>query len=67
MLEIDQFKKEYGEKCKTLFIKRLNIDVPNNESDKNVASYKCNYTIENNGTIVGLEIKAIKLILELQS
>lgn len=64
--EIEQFKTEYGVKCKTLLLIRPNIDVPDNYSDRNVSNYKYDFTIDNNGTIDDLERKSIELINMLQ-
>ena len=63
--EIERFKNEFGKKCITLLIERPNIEVPNNDSDKNVSGYNYDYSIKNNGTIELLERKAIEFIDEL--
>lgn len=49
-LEIQKFVDKYNEDCITLLIKRDNIDIPNNDSDKNVEDFVYTHTINNNGT-----------------
>ena len=56
--EIQKLIEFYGDKCQTIFIKRNNVKVPDNKSDKNVKNYSYDYIIENNGDLNELENKA---------
>lgn len=60
--EIQKFVDKYGDDCITLLLKREDREVPNNESDKNVANFNYDFTIDNNGDKEKLKIQAIEFI-----
>jgi dephospho-CoA kinase len=60
--EIQKFVDKYGKKCITVLLIRDDREVPNNDSDKNVANYKYDYIINNNGNIKDLENESIKFV-----
>lgn len=47
--EIKKFIEKYNDLCLTILLKRDNVEVPNNESDKNVMNFTYDYVIDNNG------------------
>lgn len=63
--EIQKFVNKYSELCSTLLLKKENVDVPNNNSDKNVDNFDYDYIIENNGDKKELEQKAISFIYDM--
>lgn len=63
--EIQKFVDKYGDSCITLLLKRDNIEVPNNNSDKNVTNFNYDYIIDNNGDKTMLEIQAKNFIQKL--
>ena len=65
--EIDKFKSEFGDKCITLLVKRKDIDIPDNESDKNVDKYNYDYIIDNDGDKKDLEELAIDFIKKIKA
>lgn len=66
-LEIQKFVDKYEKKCVTVLIKRIDIIVPNNDSDKNVEDFNYTYTIDNNDSKKILKEKAIQFIEELSN
>jgi len=60
--EIQKFVDKYEDKCITLLLKRDDRDVPNNESDKNVANFNYDHIINNIGDKKQLEKEAIEFI-----
>ena len=60
--EIQKFVDKYGEYCITILLKREDREVPNNDSDRNVANFKYDYYFDNNGNKKDLEKSAIELI-----
>lgn len=48
--EIEEFKDYFGENCITLLIKRRNIKIESNDSDKNVDQFEYDYYVTNNET-----------------
>jgi len=60
--EIKKFVDKYGEKCLTVLLKREDREVPNNNSDKNVANYKYDFYIDNNGDKKVLEKQVLEFI-----
>jgi len=66
-LEIKKFQNEFGDRCITLLVKRNNIEIPDNESDKNVEDFIYDYIIENDGDKKDLEEKAIKFIKKIKA
>ena len=61
--EIQKFVDKYGDKCITMLLNKEDREVPNNESDKNVANFKYDYYIDNNGNKKDLE-KQVKDFIE---
>ena len=64
--EIQKFVEKYGDKCRTILIKRKDIEIPDNNSDKNVNNYQYNYFIENDEDLTKLEMKAKNFLIELK-
>ena len=60
--EIQKFVDKYGEDCITLLLKREDRTVPNNESDKNVANFNYDFTIDNNGNKEDLKSQSLEFI-----
>ena len=60
--EIKKLADKYGDNCITILLKREDREVPNNDSDKNVANYDYDFVIENNGNKKDLEKEAITFI-----
>lgn len=60
--EIQKFIDEYKNNCITVLMLRDGIDVPNNNSDKNVDNFKYDYVIDNNDSLEDLEQKSIKFL-----
>ena len=65
--EIQKFVDKYGDNCTTILLKRDDREVPDNEADKNVAKFKYDYIIENNGVKEDLEQEAIKFIEKMKN
>lgn len=63
--EIKRFKETMG--AITLFLKRDEMATleQSNDSDKNVSNFEYDYTIENNGTLEELELKAMNFIKDI--
>lgn len=63
--EIEKFVDRLG--AKTLLIRRESAESeePSNHADANVFNYSYDFTIENNGTLEELEVKAKKFVDEL--
>lgn len=62
--ELSQFKdllNSSPSRVFTLLVERNNIKKFNNDADKNVANYKYDFIIENNGSKYDLECKTVKL------
>ena len=60
--EIEKFVNEYKDNCITVLLKRENINIPDNDSDKNVNNFNYDYIIDNNGTIDDLDKLAIDFL-----
>ena len=60
--EIQKFLDKYGDNCVTLLVRRNNVNVPNNESDKNVENFDYDYYIDNDGDKEDLKQKAKEFI-----
>jgi len=60
--EIQKFVDEYKSQCITILLKRDDREVPNNDSDKNVANFNYDYLIQNNGNKKDLKTEAIDFI-----
>lgn len=60
--EIQKFVDKYGNKCITILLTRDDREIPNNDSDKNVANFNYDYVINNNGDKKDLENEAIKFV-----
>ena len=60
--EIQKFVDKYKEYCITGLLERNDREVPNNNSDRNVANFNYNFKLENNGNKKDLENHAIKFI-----
>lgn len=58
--EIEKIKNKYGQICTTLLIKKDNVLVPDNYSDKSVYNYKYDYVVDNNGDFKKLEKMVMK-------
>lgn len=65
--EIQKFVEKYADKCSTILIKRKGIEIPNNNSDKNVHDYQYDYVIENNEDLTVLETKAKSFLNEINN
>ena len=60
--EIQKFLDKYGDNCVTLLVRRNNVNVPNNESDKNVENFDYDYYIDNDGNKKDLKQKSKEFI-----
>ena len=60
--EIQKFVDKYNSHCITVLLERYDREVPNNNSDKNVANFTYNFRIENNGNKKDLENHAINFM-----
>jgi hypothetical protein len=60
--EIKKFVDYYKDDCITVLLNRDDREVPNNDSDMNVANYDYDYYIENDGNVKDLEEKAIEFL-----
>jgi dephospho-CoA kinase len=60
--EIQKFVDKYDKNCLTVLLKKDDREVANNYSDKNVANYKYDFYIDNNGDKKELENQVIKFI-----
>ena len=60
--EIQKFVDKYNSHCITVLLERNDREVPNNNSDKNVANFKYDHIIVNNGDKKDLENTAIFFI-----
>lgn len=65
--EIQKFVDYYSSDCITILLKREDREVPNNDSDKNVANFNYDYTIDNEGDKKELKKKSIDFIKELKN
>lgn len=52
--EIKKYVGYFGDRTKTILVKRDNIITPDNDSDKGVFDYEYDIVIENNSTLKGL-------------
>jgi hypothetical protein len=53
---------KYNNKCITVLLKREDRDIPNNESDKNVANFNYDFIINNVGDKKQLEKEALDFL-----
>ena len=60
--EIQKFVDKYGNKCLTVLLNREDREVPNNDSDKNVANYEYDFYIDNDGDKKKLEKQVLEFI-----
>jgi glutamyl-tRNA reductase len=60
--EIQKFVDKYNNKCITVLLKREDRDIPNNESDKNVANFNYDFIINNVGDKKQLEKEALDFL-----
>ena len=60
--EIQKFVDKYGDDCKTILLKREDREVPNNDSDRNVANFNYDFTIDNNGNKQDLKKQSLEFI-----
>jgi len=65
--EIQKFVDNYKEDCITVLLNRDDREVPNNDSDMNVANYNYDYYVENDGDVILLEQKSIEFLKEIQN
>jgi len=64
--EIQKFVDKYNDKCITVLLKREDRDVPNNESDKNVANFNYDFIINNVGDKKQLEKEALDFLSKIK-